>query len=65
MRKNLFGLEVKYEEWVHKDYLPVNILDSFNIYQANIGNTRCIMLKPLEELTTLPALKKQIKKYKQ
>lgn len=61
MRKNLFGLEVTYEEWKHKDYLPVYILDSFNIYQANIGNTGCIMLKPLEELTTLPALKKQIK----
>lgn len=62
MRKNLFGLEVTYEEWKHKDYLPVYIMENYDIYQANIGNTRCIMLKPLEELTTLPALKKQIKK---
>lgn len=62
MNKNIFGIPVKYEEWKYQDYLPVYIMENYDIYQANIGNTRCIMLKPLEELTTLPALKKQIKK---
>lgn len=62
MNKNIFGIPVKYEEWKYQDYLPVYIMENYDIYQANIGNTRCIMIKPLEELTTLPALKKQIKK---
>lgn len=62
MHKNIFGISVKYEEWEHQNYLPVYIMDSYDVYQASIGNTRCIILKPLEELVTLPALTKQIKK---
>lgn len=62
MRENVFGISVKYEEWEHKDYLPIYIMENYEVYQATIGNTRCIMLKPLQELATLPALTKQIQK---
>lgn len=62
MQKNIFGISVRYEEWEYRNYLPVYIMDSYDVYQARIGNTRCIMLKPLEELATLPALTKQIKR---
>lgn len=36
-------------------------MENYNIYQATIGNTRCIILKSIQELPTLPALKKQLK----
>lgn len=62
MRENIFGISVTYAEWELKDYLPIYIMENYEVYQARIGNTRCIMLKPLEELATLPALTKQIKK---
>ena len=63
MLTSVFGISIKYEAWNHQDSLPVYIAGSYNFHTAYIGNRRCIMLTPTEELATLPALKKQITKY--
>ena len=44
---SLFGISIKYEA------------GSYDFHTVYIGNRRCIMLTPTEELATLPALKKQ------
>ena len=61
----VFGISIKYEAWNHQDSLPVYIAGSYDFHTAYIGNRRCIMLAPTEELATLPALKKQIVKIQQ
>ena len=65
MLTSVFGISTKYEAWNHQDSLPVYIAGSYNFHTAYIGNRRCIMLTPTEELATLPALKKQITKIQQ
>ena len=60
MLTSVFGISIKYEAWNHQDSLPVYIAGSYDFHTAYIGNRRCIMLAPTEELATLPALKKQI-----
>ena len=37
-------------------------MNSYQFYTAYIENIRCIVIKPIEELPTLPSLKKQIQK---
>ena len=64
MLTSVFGLSIKYEAWNLQNSLPVYITESYDFYTAYIGNKRCIMLAPTEELATLPALKKQIIKIK-
>lgn len=65
MLTSVFGISVKYEAWNRQDYLPLYIAGSYNFRAAYIGNKRCIVLSPTEELATLPALKKQIAKIRQ
>lgn len=65
MFTSVFGISIKYEAWNHQDSLPVYIAGSYDFHTAYIGNRRCIMLAPTEELATLPALKKQIVKIQQ
>ena len=65
MLTSVFGISIKYEAWNHQDSLPVYIAGSYDFHTAYIGNRRCIMLAPTEELATLPALKKQITKIQQ
>ena len=65
MLTSVFGISIKYEAWNYQNSLPVYIAASYNFRTAYIGNKRCIMLTPLEELATLPALKKQIAKIQQ
>ena len=62
MLTSVFGISIKNEAWNHQDSLPVYIAGSYDFHTAYIGNRRCIMLAPTEELATLPALKKQIVK---
>ena len=61
MLTSVFGISIKYEAWNHQDSLPVYIAGSYDFQTAYIGNRRCIMLAPIEELATLPALKKYSK----
>lgn len=65
MLTSVFGISIKNEAWNHQDSLPVYIAGSYDFHTAYIGNRRCIMLAPTEELATLPALKKQIVKIQQ
>ena len=65
MTTSIFGLSVKYEAWNHQNSLPVYIAGSYEFRVAYIGDKRCIMIAPTEELVTLPALKKQIAKIQQ
>ncbi len=58
----LFGIEAEYEEWGKKSSLPIYISGSYEFSYARLNGIRCIILTPTQELVTLPALKKQIKK---
>lgn len=60
MRESVFGIPIKYESWNKKSSLPLYIAGSYNFCTAYIADKRCIIMKPIEELVTLPALKKQI-----
>ena len=65
MLTSVFGISIKYEAWNQQDSLPVYIAGSYDFHTAYIRNKRCMILIPIEELATLPALKKQITKIQQ
>ena len=62
MIDHIFGLSIRYEPWDNKSILPLYIVNSYQFYTTYIENIRCIVIKPIEELPTLPSLKKQIQK---
>lgn len=62
MIDHIFGLSIKYEPWDNKSILPLYIVSNYQFYTAYIENMRCIVIQPIEELPTLPSLKKQIQK---
>ena len=62
MIDNIFGLSIRYEPWDKKSILPLYIASNYQFYTAYIENIRCIVIIPIEELPTLPSLKKQIQK---
>lgn len=63
MMDSIFGMPIKkYEIWDKKNAMPLYIMGSYDFCTAYILDKRCIMMKPKEELVTLPALKKQIAK---
>lgn len=62
MIDHIFGLSIRYEPWDKKSILPLYIVNSYQFYAAYIENIRCIVIQPIEELPTLPSLKKQIQK---
>lgn len=62
MIDNIFGLSIRCESWDKKSILPLYIASNYQFYTAYIENIRCIVIIPIEELPTLPSLKKQIQK---
>lgn len=60
--KDIFGVQVKYESWNKQDALPMYIAGSYDFVVAILNGFRCIVLSPTEELVTIPALKKQLKR---
>ena len=62
MIDHIFGLSIRYEPWDNKSILPLYIVNSYQFYTAYIENIRCIVIIPIDELPTLPSLKKQIQK---
>ena len=62
MIDHIFGLSIRYEPWDKKSILPLYIVSNYQFYTAYIENICCIVIKPIEELPTLPLLKKQIQK---
>ena len=59
---DIFGVPVRYESWNKQSALPLYIAGSYEFSTAILNGCRCIVLTPIEELVTLPALKKQIKR---
>lgn len=59
---NLFGVQVQYKDWDKKNDLPLYISGSYEFQAAMMDGIHCIVISPSQELVTLPALKKQIKK---
>lgn len=62
MHANIFGIPIRYEKWEKESSLPLYITGSYDFQVAIIDTQKCIMLTVKEELATLPALKKHIKK---
>ena len=62
MKNELFGLPVKIGPWKHKGALPLYLEDAYNFDTAMITNKRCTIARPVSEIPTLPALKKQLAK---
>ena len=62
MLSNIFGIQIKYEQWNKEDSLPLYLTDSYDFQVASIDTQRCIMLTAKDELATIPALKKQVKR---
>lgn len=59
---NEWGISLRYEEWDKVSVLPLYLKGSYHFQIAYIDDRRCILLTPIDELTTLNALKKHIKK---
>lgn len=60
MNRDVFGMSVEYKPWGKQDALPLYISGSYQFESAYIGECKCVMITPREELATIPALKKQI-----
>ena len=60
--KDIFGLQVQYRSWSRIKGLPLYIAGSYKFKEAILNGARCIILSPVEELATLPALKKHIQR---
>ena len=62
MLTDIFGVQVEYGNWNKQGALPMYIAGSYDFAVAILNGCRCIVLSPTEELVTIPALKKQIKR---
>lgn len=60
--RDIFGLQEQYKSWTKAKGLPLYIVGSYKFSEATLNGFRCIILYPVEELVTLPALKKHIQK---
>lgn len=62
MLTSIFGIPVKYEQWNKENSLPLYLIERYDFQAAVIDTQKCIMLTVKEELATLPALKKHMKR---
>ena len=62
MLANIFGIPIKYEQWNKESSLPLYIAESYAFRVAIIDTQKCIMLTLKDELATIPALRKHIKR---
>jgi hypothetical protein len=62
MLTNIFGIPIKYEQWNKENYLPLYIAESYDFQTAMVDTQRCIMLTLKDEIATIPALRKHIKR---
>lgn len=60
--ENILGIEVEYETWDKQNKLPLYIAGNYEFQIVRLNDCQCLMLTPVEELVTIPALKKQIKR---
>jgi hypothetical protein len=62
MLTNIFGIPIRYEQWNKENYLPLYIAESYDFQAAIVDAQRCVMLTLKDELATIPALRKHIKR---
>jgi len=65
MLESVFGIPIKYEKWNKENSLPLYITGSYDFQEAFIDKQKCIMLTLKDELATIPALRKHIKKIRE
>lgn len=62
MKTDVFGLTINYKSWDKKQALPLYVAGNYEIDEANVSNNRFIVMSPIGDLPTLPAMKKHIEK---
>ena len=62
MKTDVFGLTINYKSWDKKQALPLYVAGNYEIDEANVSNNRFIVMRPIGDLPTLPAMKKHIEK---
>lgn len=62
MKTDVFGLTINYKSWDKKQGLPLYVAGNYEIDEAIVSNNRFIVMSPIGDLPTLPAMKKHIEK---
>lgn len=63
MKTDVFRLTINYKSWDKKQTLPLYVAGNYEIDEAIVSNNRFIvMMSPIGDLPTLPAMKKHIEK---
>lgn len=62
MKTDVFGLTINYKPWDKKQALPLYVAGNYEIDEAIVSNNRFIVMRPIGDLPTLPAMKKHIEK---
>lgn len=62
MKTDVFGLTINYKSWDKKQALPLYVAGNYEIDEAIVSNNRFIVISPIGDLPTLPAMKKHIEK---
>lgn len=63
MKTDVFRLTINYKSWDKKQALPLYVAGNYEIDEAIVSNNRFIvMMSPIGDLPTLPAMKKHIEK---
>ncbi len=62
MKTDVFGLTINYKSCDKKQALPLYVAGNYEIDEAIVSNNRFIVMRPIGDLPTLPAMKKHIEK---
>ena len=62
MKTDVSGLTINYKSWDKKQALPLYVAGNYEIDEAIVSNNRFIVMSPIGDLPTLPAMKKHIEK---
>lgn len=62
MKTDVFGLTINYKSWDKKQALPLYVAGNYEIDEVIVSNNRFIVMSPIGDLPTLPAMKKHIEK---
>ena len=62
MKTDVFELTINYKSWDKKQALPLYVAGNYEIDEAIVSNNRFIVMSPIGDSPTLPAMKKHIEK---
>ena len=62
MKTDVFRWTINYKSWDKKQALPLYVAGNYEIDEAIVSNNRFIVMSPIGDLPTLPAMKKHIEK---